>query len=98
MTSSHAPEDPNTEKSQKDITIPRGVTFDDLKLEMTNEGRLRFNLDIIEQVCKASDLPVEVITKGPESNLAGLLVTWYQKHLSQGGGHNSVMDSLLAPH
>lgn len=94
------PQDPaqdpaQNEKAEATISIPADVDFSDLKLERNEQGRLRFDLDVIERVCKESNLPIETITEGPETNLAGILVTWYQVHRQRGGAPDPVMDELL---
>ncbi|MCY1179238.1 hypothetical protein D9M71_312120 [compost metagenome] len=55
------------------ITIPEGLEFADLHLAMDADGSVSFDWDVIERICAASGLPVELLKDGPEDNAAGLV-------------------------
>ena len=78
------------------IIIPEGVTFADLKLARDPDGALSFDWAPIEAICRASGLPVELYSEGPEDNVAGLLIGWYCAHLERGGAADPVAEDLLA--
>lgn len=78
------------------ITIPDDVSFSDLRLERSPSGAVRFDWAVIERVCAASGLPVELLRDGPEDNVAALIVGWYAAHRQAGGDVDLVAEDLLA--
>ncbi len=50
----------------------------------------------IERIFQTSKFPIELLRDGPEDNVAGLIVQWYQVHLAQGGEHDPIADDLIA--
>ncbi|MNP42794.1 hypothetical protein D3C76_1365810 [compost metagenome] len=56
---------------------------------------MSFDWDVIERICAASGLPVELLKDGPEDNVSGLLVAWYQAHRQRGGAPDPVAEDLL---
>lgn len=78
------------------ITIPDDVSFSDLRLERSPSGAVRFDWAVIERVCAASGLPVELLRDGPEDNVAALIVGWYAAHRQAGGAADPVAEDLLA--
>lgn len=49
-----------------------------------------------EAICRASGLPVELYSEGPEDNVCQLLTHWYHANLQQGGERDPVQDDLIA--
>lgn len=78
------------------ISIPDTVSFSDLKLARDADGMVSFDWSPIETICHGSNLPVEILREGPEDNVSGLIVAWYQHHLAAGGDHDAVADDLIA--
>lgn len=78
------------------ITIPDDVSFSDLRLERGPNGAIRFDWAVIERVCAASAVPIELLRDGPEDNVAALIVNWYAAHRQAGGGPDPVAEDLLA--
>lgn len=78
------------------IAIPDDIDFSDLKLARDPDGAVSFDWAVIERVCQASSLPVEVLRDGPEDNVAGLITTWYRAHRQHGGAADPVADDLIA--
>ena len=78
------------------ITIPDDVQFSDLKLQRDADGMVSFDWAPIERICAASGVPFELLRDGPEDNVSGLIVHWYQAHLANGGARDAVQDDLLA--
>lgn len=78
------------------VAIPDGVDFADLRLARDPDGSVSFDWGIIERICAASGLPVELLREGPEDNVAGLLIGWYQAHRQRGGAPDPVAEDLLA--
>lgn len=78
------------------ITIPDDVEFSDLKLARDPDGHLSFEWDVLERICAASDLPVELLRDGPEDNVGALITNWYMAHLAAGGPRDPVQDDLIA--
>ena len=78
------------------VAIPDGVDFADLRLARDPDGSVSFDWGIIERICAASGLPVEMLREGPEDNVAGLIVQWYMAHRRAGGAPDPVAEDLLA--
>lgn len=77
------------------VAIPEGLDFSDLHLVREADGSVSFDWGVIERICAASGLPVELLRDGPEDNIAGLLIGWYQAHRQRGGGADPVAEDLL---
>lgn len=77
------------------VAIPNGVDFSDLRLARDADGGVSFDWFVIERICQASGMPVEMLRDGPEDNVAGLIIAWYQAHLQQGGQPDPVADDLI---
>lgn len=77
------------------ISIPDTVSFSDLKLARDPDGMVSFDWSPVEAICQASNVPVEILRDGPEDNVSGLIVAWYQHHLAAGGTRDSVADDLI---
>lgn len=77
------------------VAIPNDLNFSDLRLARDPDGSVSFDWAVIERICEASGLPVELLRDGPEDNIAGLLIGWYQAHRQRGGGTDPVAEDLL---
>lgn len=77
------------------VAIFEGLDFSDLHLVREADGSVSFDWGVIERICTASGLPVELLRDGPEDNIAGLLIGWYQAHRQRGGGADPVAEDLL---
>jgi len=78
-------------------TIPDGVTFAALQLRRDAvTGDVSFDWTPIRAICEASGIPIEVMTHGPEDNIASLITTWYSAHRGAGGEPDPVAEDLLA--
>lgn len=77
------------------IAIPDDLTFADLNLSRESDGSVSFDWRVIERICEASGLPVEMFRDTPEENVSGLIVGWYQAHRQQGGMADPVADDLI---
>ncbi|EWC40191.1 hypothetical protein B597_016575 [Stutzerimonas stutzeri KOS6] len=78
------------------VAIPEGLDFADLRLSREPDGGVSFDWGVIERICAASGLPVELLRDAPEDNVAGLLLAWYQAHIQAGGSADPVAEDLLA--
>lgn len=78
------------------VVIPDDLTFSDLKLARDPDGAVSFEWAVIERICEASGLPVEVLRDGPEDNVGGLITTWYRAHRQHGGEPDPVAEDLIA--
>lgn len=78
------------------IAIPDDIDFSDLKLARDPDGAVSFEWAVIERICEASGLPIEVLRDGPEDNVAGLITHWYMAHRANGGAADPVADDLIA--
>lgn len=77
------------------VAIPDGLDFADLHLMRETDGSLSFDWDVIERICAASDMPVELLRDGPEDNVAGLMMAWYAEHRQRGGAADPVAEDLI---
>lgn len=77
------------------ITIPDHVTFADLKLTRDTDGMVSFDWSPVELICKASNVPVEILKEGPEDNVSNLLIAWYESHIASGGERDPVADDII---
>ena len=73
------------------IAIPDDITFKDLKLGIESDGSYSFDMQVIERICKESNLPLSMITDAPEDNVVSLIMRWYELHLQNGGEPDPVM-------
>jgi len=78
------------------VAIPERLDFADLRLAREPDGSVSFEWGVIERICAASGIPVELLRDGPEDNVAGLLIGWYCAHRERGGNADPVADDLLA--
>ncbi len=78
------------------IAIPNGLTFSELGLSRKSDGNVCFDWAVIDRICKASGLPVEMFRDSPEDNVSGLIVGWYQAHRKHGGASDPVAEDLIA--
>jgi len=77
------------------VAIPDEIQFCDLKLARDSDGHVSFDWAPIEKICTASGLDVAVLRDGPEDNVAGLIVAWYQEHRQRGGEQDVVAEDLI---
>lgn len=78
------------------ITIPENIGFADLNLKRDPiTGAVSFDWLPIELICQESGIDSAMFTDTHEDNVAGLLVTWYQRHLQNGGDTDPVAEELL---
>lgn len=77
------------------ISIPDTVSFADLKLSRDADGMVSFDWHPLDLICKASNLPVEVLKEGPEDNVSALIVAWYESHIASGGQRDPVADDII---
>ena len=78
------------------LAIPDDIEFAALRLARDADGAVSFDWSVIERVCRANNLPVELLREGPEDNVAGLLIGWYSSHRTAGGAPDPVAEDLLA--
>lgn len=78
------------------LAIPDDIDFAALHLARDADGAVSFDWAVIERICRANNLPVELLREGPEDNLAGLLIGWYSAHRNAGGAPDAVAEDLLA--
>ena len=78
------------------LAIPDDIEFATLRLARDADGAVSFDWSVIERICQASGMPVELLREGPEDNVAGLLIGWYCAHLERGGAADPVAEDLLA--
>ena len=75
------------------ISIPEGVSFDSLALELDDEGCISFDIDTLEEVALASDIDVALLD---ESHILQLvLISFYQWHRRHDGAINLVMEDII---
>lgn len=78
------------------VAIPDDLDFSDLNLARESDGSVSFDWAVIERICEASSLPVEMFRDAPEDNVSGLIFGWYQAHRQHGGGADPVAEDLIA--
>jgi hypothetical protein len=77
------------------VAIPDDLKFSDLHLSRDPDGNVSFDWAVIERICEASGLPVEVFRDAPEDNVSGLIVGWYQANRQRGGDPDPVAEDLI---
>lgn len=77
------------------VAIPDDLAFSDLRLAREADGSISFDWAVIERICEASGLPVEMFRDAPEDNVSGLIVGWYQAHRQHGGEPDPVAEDLI---
>lgn len=77
------------------VAIPDDIEFSDLKLARDPDGAVSFDWSVIERICHASGLPVEMMRDAPEDNVASLIIGWYQALRADGGPADPVADDLI---
>ncbi|MDH1557081.1 hypothetical protein N5E86_21760 [Stutzerimonas stutzeri] len=78
------------------VQIPDEIAFSDLNLARDNDGSVSFDWSVIERICQASGMPVELLRDGPEDNVAALLTQWYMAHKKHGGAPDLIAEDLIA--
>jgi len=78
------------------LAIPPGVQFSDLQLARQSDGSISFDWSPIRRICTASNIPFELFREAHETNVAGLIISWYVSHLQHGGVRDPVADDFLA--
>lgn len=78
------------------ISVPDDLNFSELRLAREPNGDVGFDWHVIERICAANNLPVEIFRDAPEQNVTTLLVAWYQMHRQHGGAPDPVADDLIA--
>ena len=73
------------------VTIPDDLDFSDLHLSRDLDGSVIFDGSVVERICKASGLPVEL----SDDNVARLLISWYQTHRQDGGDPDPVAEDFI---
>lgn len=63
-----------------EIEIPDELVFTDLQLVLNHNGEVTFNMDVIEQICEASDLPKDYFWVSHRDQLVRLICDWYEMH------------------
>lgn len=88
----------NEEQQIIGIKIPEHLSFNDLKLERIRNGEyagdITFDLDVVEQICEASNLPKDFFMTIHEDNIASLFLRWYMLHLEKGGEPDPVFEEM----
>lgn len=78
------------------LAIPDDIEFATLRLARDDDGAVSFDWAVIERICRANNMPVELLSEGPEDNVAALLIGWYSSHRTAGGAPDPVAEDLLA--
>jgi hypothetical protein len=78
------------------VAIPERLDFADLRLAREPDGSVSFEWGVIERICAASGIPVELLRDGPEDNVVGLIQSWYEIHRQHGGAPDPVIEDLAA--
>lgn len=78
------------------LAIPDDIDFAALHLARDADGAVSFDWAVIERICRANNLPVELLREGPEDNIGALLIGWYSAHRNAGGAPDPVAEDLLA--
>jgi len=78
------------------VAIPDDLDFSALHLARDHDGSVSFDWAVVERICAASNLPVELFRDAPEDNVSGLIVSWYQAHRQNGGEPDPVAEDLIA--
>lgn len=79
------------------ITIPDGVSFEQLKLSRDPVTlSVEFDWAPIEAICAASGVDPAVFKDSHEDNVSGLIHAWYMGHLANGGAPDPVQEQLHA--
>lgn len=79
------------------ITIPEGLSFEQLKLTRDPVTLdVSFDWAPIESICQASGIDPALFRDQHEDNVAGLIHQWYLAHLEAGGARDPVQDQIRA--
>lgn len=78
------------------ITIPVGLNFSALRLARKPGGAVSFEIEVIEQIERASGLEPGVFMAQDEGAVAEPITTWYAQHRAAGGEPDATAEDLLA--
>lgn len=84
------------ERQLAQVAIPDDLEFAELQLARDPDGGVSFDWGVIERICEASGLPVELLRDAPEDNVAGLIMGWYRAHRNAGGALDPVAEDLIS--
>lgn len=76
-----------------EISIPDGISFDSLGLELDDDGSISFDIETLEAVALESG--IDVVLLDEDYVLQVLLISFYQWHRVQNGDVNAVMEDII---
>lgn len=76
-----------------EISIPDGISFESLGLELDDDGSISFDFETLEAIALASKIDVDLL----EENyvLQVILISFYQWHRGRNGEVNEVMEDII---
>ncbi|MFT7681268.1 MAG: hypothetical protein ACI935_000715 [Moritella dasanensis] len=77
-----------------EISIPDGISFDSLGLELDDDGSISFDIETLEAVAFESGIDVALLDE--DYVLQVLLISFYQWHRVHDGELNRVMEDIIA--
>jgi len=76
-----------------EISIPDGISFDSLGLELDDDGSISFDIETLEAVALESGIDIALLDEGYV--LQVLLISFYQWHRVHNGEVNLVMEDII---
>ncbi len=76
------------------VIIPEDLAFSNLRLDRDPDGSVSFDWTVINRICEASDLPVEMF-QDVEADVCGLIIGWYLAHRKAGGEADLIAEELF---
>ena len=81
--------------SDPDIRIPSTIDFADLQLELDENGHIKFDRNILNEISITNQLSIESIVGPHLQGLPKLLLAWYTRHRLAGGDQNPACEYLM---
>lgn len=76
-----------------EISIPDGISFESLGLELDADGSISFDVETLEAIALESKIDIELLDEA--FVLQVLLISFYQWHRGHDGDVNEVMENII---
>jgi hypothetical protein len=84
------------ERTRVRLTVPKDVTFSDLRLERAPNGDIAFDISVLMTIWSANGFHTDTFYEAWIDNATEIIVEWYRIHCQRGGEIDPVMEQLLS--
>lgn len=77
------------------IVIPADVTFAALRLQISPDGAVSFDREVLLNVWTASGHPAELLDSADAAEVCRFIARWYAEHMRAGGASDAMHVKLV---